>query len=407
MKAATAELERARDAAQAADQAKSQFLAVMSHEIRTPLNSVLGFGELLLDTPIDDQQRDFVTRINESSEALLMLINDILDLSRIEAGGVDLEQRPFDLRKLIAAVNHTFHPRAVAKDLVFDAQIDEAVPALVMGDEHRIRQVLTNYIGNAVKFTARGGVSVAARVEPAPGETSAVMLHVSVRDTGIGIPKDRMDRLFKTFSQVDASTTRKYGGTGLGLAIVKRLAEMMGGEAWAESAEGEGSTFHFTARVERVGPSTATAQPTRQAYPALNPALRILLAEDTESNQTLVLATLRRVGLTADVVGDGAEAVSAVTVAAHAGTPYDVVLMDVQMPVMDGLDATRAIRAALGAAHQPRIIAVTADALAGDRERCLRAGMDDYLSKPFKPIQFVEALTRVRKDLERGSGAAV
>ncbi len=393
---ASVDLERARDAAEAADRAKSQFLAVMSHEIRTPLSSVLGFGELLLDTAIDDEQREYVGRINENGTALLRLINDILDLSKIEAGGAEIERAPFDLRSLISAVNHTFQPRAAAKDIALAAEIAAAMPALLLGDEHRIRQVLSNYVGNAIKFTDRGHVVVAADVTPVPECAPEVLLHIQVRDTGIGIPVDRMDRLFKTFSQVDSSTTRRYGGTGLGLAIVKRLADVMGGEAWAESTEGEGSVFHFTARLAAAAP-VAPPPSARAAYPDVDRSLRILIAEDTESNRVLMLATLRRVGLTAVVVPDGAQAVRAVVAAAAAGTPYDVVLMDVQMPVMDGLAATKALRAALAPEQQPRIIAVTADALAGDRETCLRAGMDDYLAKPFSPQRFADLLVGVKE----------
>ncbi len=269
------------------------------------------------------------------------------------------------------------------------------MPTLIVGDEHRIRQVLSNYVGNAIKFTDHGRVVVGAEATPVAGEAPEMLLHLRVRDTGIGVPEDRMNRLFKTFSQVDSSTTRRYGGTGLGLAIVKRLADMMGGEAWAESTEGEGSVFHFTARLAAVAPAAPSVLPAPSRYPDVDRGLKVLIAEDTESNRVLMLATLRRVGLTADVVPDGAQAVRATVAAAAAGTPYDVILMDVQMPVMDGIAATKAIRAALAPEHQPRIVAVTADALAGDRETCLRAGMDDYLAKPFSPQRFAALLAPV------------
>ncbi len=403
LKAATAELESARDAALDADRAKSEFLAVMSHEIRTPMNAVLGFGELLLGTPLTEEQQEYVAYINQGGEGLLRLINDILDLSKIEAGAVDIERRPFDLRSLVAAVNHTFRPQAVSKGLVLSARVDETVPALVVGDEHRIRQVLVNYVGNALKFTERGLVEVSVQGAPVAEGAAEVLLHIRVRDSGIGIPEERMDRLFKTFSQVDSSTTRRYGGTGLGLAIVKRLAELVGGHAWAESVVGQGSVFHFTARLETAALERPTREPGQSATPEVDRNMRILLAEDTESNKRLIQATLAHIGLAANVVSDGLQAVAAVVAAAGAGTPYDVVLMDVQMPVMDGIVAAREMRVALPEHQQPHIIAVTADALIGDRKRCLRAGVDDYLSKPFKPADFASALTRSRGSMAQRS----
>ncbi len=440
---AAEELRVAKEAAEAASRAKSGFLATMSHEVRTPLNGILGTMGLLLDTPLDAEQRDYVETARHSGEALLTLLNDVLDFARLDADRLELETGPFDPVELVEGVVELLAVPAQAKGIEVCSFVADAVPRTVVGDGGRVRQVLLNLVGNAVKFTDRGGVAVLLEAAGATGPFAD--LRFTVTDTGIGIDTAAHGRLFEAFSQADTSHARRHGGSGLGLAVCRRLAEAMGGTITVDSTPGRGSTFRFALRLpctEAGGAGDGPRPPAGErvvasAHPIIGPLLqrqlaalgveaslaasrggmaaaarypwavagpqassvasegagghdgaaaqrRILLAEDSPANQFVAKAHLVKAGYLVDVVGSGGEAVAALEAA-----PYDLVLMDVQMPGMDGLAATRAIRALPGQRSRVPIVAMTANALHGDREACLAAGMDDFMPKPVQREQLL------------------
>ena len=379
-KASELALLEAKDAAESANIAKSVFLANMSHEIRTPLNGIIGMTHILRRGGVTPVQAERLEKIDTAAAHLLGTINDILDLSKIEAGKIALEEAPLTIGSVLANVNSIMGVRALAKDLILRIETESFTPGL-QGDPTRLQQVLLNYVGNAIKFTEAGSITIRTIIQEETSES--VLIRFEVQDTGIGIAPDAMNRLFTPFEQAENSTTRKYGGTGLGLAISRRLAELMGGEAGAESVPGEGSSFWFTARLAKTKIQNVAAQsPMTDAEKTIrryHQGRRILVVDDEWLNREVAQSLLEDIGLTVDIAEDGEHAVSKVK-----ETAYAAILMDMQMPNLDGVKATLQIRALPNCQETP-ILAVTANAFAEDKARCFDSGMNDFIAKPFTP----------------------
>jgi len=385
------DLARARQEAEEARRAKTEFLANMSHELRTPLHEIMGMHDLVLETELRPEQQQYLGTARTSADSLLAMISDILEFSEIEAGQVELEERPFDLRSVLTRTTEMMMPQAQEKGLDLCCQISPQVPVALVGDPRRLRQVLGNLVSNAIKFTDQGQVAVQVGIAsgaPAPAAGEDVQFHFLVRDTGVGIPDEQRRAIFEPFSQADNTSTRQHGGIGLRLDIARQLVELMGGRIWVDSEVGEGTTFHFTLSLtqqdQAAQPSAATAPPVQER----DLHLHILLAEDSATNQLIAVTNLKKAGHTVEVAGNGQLAMEALE-----REEFDLILMDVAMPVMDGLEATRAIRQReleIGG-HMP-IVAMTAFATKEYQNKCMDAGMDGYVTKPLKAEQLCEVI---------------
>jgi signal transduction histidine kinase/CheY-like chemotaxis protein len=387
------EIREAKSAAEAASRAKSEFLANMSHEIRTPMNAIIGMSELLLDTKLSSRQEEYQKLVLDSAESLLGVMNDVLDFSKIEAGRMELDPREFELRASLIDTLRTLEVRARQEGLKLTHFIAPEVPILVNADQGRLRQVMLNLVGNAIKFTEQGRVDV--RVDLISQREADAILRVEVRDTGVGVPQDKLKTIFEPFSQAEGSTARKFGGTGLGLSICRKIVSLMKGELWLESEVGQGSAFGFSLPVEvRESRSQAVERAAKvvlETKPDDVPVIDVLLVEDSRGNQLVATRFLERRGHRVTIAENGHKAV-----AAFESGKFDAILMDIHMPEMNGFEATRLIREqeTPGGLRVP-IIAMTANAMQGDREACLAAGMDDYLAKPVRAMDLYEILERL------------
>lgn len=394
-KEAERQLIRAKETAEALAHAKSQFLANMSHEIRTPLNGIFGSVQLMAKTKTDEEQKEFLDIMRTSSSALLKIVNDVLEFSKAEAGKIVLERTPFIVEDSVRSTMSSVRYEAENKKVNLALVVLPEVPNRLVGDPHRLGQVVLNLVHNAIKFTEAGG-NVEVKIAKAIDSRGSVMLHFSVKDSGIGIPPEKRDAIFEAFTQADTSSTRKYGGTGLGLSIASKIVRLMGGDIWVESTVGEGSTFHFTASFDMpeaidigekpIASGTARNGTSENGAPV---KLRVLLVEDNPINQTIAKRLLGHLGYSVVIAGNGQEALDALK-----RSPCDLILMDCQMPVMDGFTATRIIRdhELQSCSRRMPIIAMTAHAMEGDRERCLNAGMDEYIPKPIEEEVLMETI---------------